>query len=147
MYGGGNTGPILALAKAVKETGGRVVSVVTKDLEERGATFDGSDEVVVAPDYQERRLTMIKGSDVFIALPGGFGTLEEISENLSMRQDGRHGKPLSLVNVDGFWNGFLTFLDQLEAGGFILPEHRKLIHLGETPEESLNFLDQFATTG
>jgi uncharacterized protein (TIGR00730 family) len=147
VYGGGNTGPILALAQAAREAGGRVVSVVTKDLEDRGATFDGSDETVVARDYQERRLTMIKGSDVFVALPGGFGTLEEVAENLSMRQAELHRKPLSLVNVNGFWDNVLAFLDRQEAGGFILPEHRKLVHVGETPEESLDFLDQYAPAG
>lgn len=147
VYGGGNRGPILALAQAVKEGGGRVVSVVPKDLEGRGVTFEGSDEVVVADDYQDRRITMLKGSDVFVALPGGFGTLGEVAENLSMRQLDVHQKPISLVNVNGFWDDFLAFLDRQERERFILPEHRRLVHVGDSPEESLDFLDQYAPAG
>lgn len=147
VYGGGNRGPIAALARAVKESGGRIISVVPKDLEGQGVTFEGSDETVVADDYQDRRITMLKGSDVFVALPGGFGTLGEVAENLSMRQIEAHGKPISLVNVNGFWDRFLSFLDHQESERFILPEHRKLIHVSASPEESLDFLDQYAPTG
>jgi len=147
VYGGGNRGPILQLARAVKDGGGRVISVVPKDLERLGVTFPGSDEVVVAEDYQDRRLTMLKGSDVFIGLPGGFGTLGEVAENLSMRQLETHQKPLSLVNVNGFWNGFLAFLDHQERERFIEPEHRKLVHVADSPEQSLDFLDQYAPAG
>jgi uncharacterized protein (TIGR00730 family) len=81
---------------------------------------------------------------VFIALPGGFGTLEEVAENLTMRQLGLHTRPLSLVNVDGFWDGFLKYLDQLEAGHFILPEHRKLVHVAAGPQAALEHLDRYA---
>ena len=147
VYGGGNTGPILALAKAVKDTGGRVVAVVPKALEGAGVTFDGSDEIVTTEDYQKRHLTMLKESDVFVALPGGYGTVAEIAENLSMRQLALHQKPLSLINKDGFWNGFLSFLDHLEAGEFILPEHRKLVHVAPSPEIALEYLDQYAPAG
>jgi uncharacterized protein (TIGR00730 family) len=147
VYGGGNTGPLLALAQAVKDGGGRVVSVVPRALEGRGVTFEGSDEIVVTDDYQERRITMIKGSDVFIGLPGGFGTLGEVAENLELRQADVHQKPLSLVNVNGFWDGFLSFLDHQERERFILPEHRRLVHVASTPEESLDFLDQYAPAG
>jgi uncharacterized protein (TIGR00730 family) len=89
-------------------------------------------------------MTMIKGSDVFMALPGGFGTLEEVSENLTMRQLGLHQKPLSVINVNGFWNGYLSFLDQLEKGNFIREEHRNLLHVADDPKASLDYLDQYA---
>ena len=90
---------------------------------------------------------MLKGSDVFVGMPGGFGTVAEVAENLSMRQIEAHQKPISLVNVNGFWDGFLAFLDYQEQESFILPEHRKLVHVAESPEESLNFLDQYAPAG
>lgn len=143
VFGGANVGPMNALADAVKATGGRVVSVIPKVIEERGLVYRKSDEIVVTPTLQERRITMIKGSDVFIALPGGFGTLEEVTENLTMRQLGLHRKPLALVNTAGFWDGFSGFVRGLRLEKFILPEHESLLHLAATPEEALAYLDRY----
>lgn len=144
VYGGGNTGPMNQLANAVKDAGGRVISVIPKAFDTRGLTFVRSDEVVRTANLQERRMTMIKGSDVFIALPGGFGTLEEIAENLTMRQLELHQRPLSLIDVNGFWGSFIEFVDRLEREGFVLPEHRRLLHVAASPEESLEYLDRYA---
>jgi uncharacterized protein (TIGR00730 family) len=144
VFGGGNTGPMNALAVAVKESGGRVLSVIPKLFDERGLTYNRSDELVVTEDLQERRMTMIKHSDVFLALPGGFGTLEEIAENLTLRQLELHQRPLSLVNVYGFWDGFTAYLDQLERERFVKPEHRALVHVASSPEEALDFVDRYA---
>jgi uncharacterized protein (TIGR00730 family) len=143
IYGGANLGPTLALADAAKESGGRVISVIPKIIEERGLVYAKSDEIVVTSTLQERRITMIKGSDVFIALPGGFGTLEEVTENLSLRQIGVHKKPMTLVNTRGFWDGMIGFVRQLRLERFILPEHESLLHIAGTPEDALAYLDQY----
>lgn len=143
VYGGANVGPMNALAEAVKKSGGRVISVIPKVIEERGFVYQRSDEVVVTDTLQERRITMIKGSDAFIALPGGFGTLEEVAENLTMRQLGLHRKPLVLVNTLGFWNPYVEFVRKLRDGQFILPEHEALLPLAETPEDALTMLDRY----
>ena len=147
VFGGGNTGSMNALAEGVKESGGRVISVIPTFMHMKGLTFADSDEIVETEDMQVRRITMIKGSDVFIGLPGGLGTLEEVSENLTMRQLKLHDKPLCLVDVDGFWDPLLTFFDQIRDGGFLLGEHRDLIHSAPTPAEALVRLDQMAATG
>ncbi|GJM44421.1 MAG: cytokinin riboside 5'-monophosphate phosphoribohydrolase [Gemmatimonadota bacterium] len=144
VYGGGNTGPMKALAEGVKETGGRVLSVIPKIFDERGLTFSGSDETVVTANLQERRITMIRDSDVFMALPGGFGTLEEVAENLTMRQLGLHARPLCLVNVNRYWTPLLALLDQMVEGNFAKPEHRALLHVVGTPEEGLDYVDRYA---
>lgn len=144
VYGGGNTGPMRELAEAVKAAGGRVLSVIPKVFDERGLRFVRSDEVVVTSNLQERQTTMLRDSDVFVALPGGFGTLEEVAENLTLRQLDFHQRPLCLVNVNGFWDPFTTFLDRLAEGHFIKPEHRRLVHVTASPEEALAFLDRYA---
>jgi uncharacterized protein (TIGR00730 family) len=143
IFGGANVGPMATIAEAVKKSGGRVVSVIPKSIEEMGLVFGRSDETVVTDTLQERRLTMLRGSDVFIALPGGFGTLEEVTENITMRQLGLHRKPLALVNTRGFWDGFAAFVRQLRLEHFIIPEHEGLLHLVRTPEEALAFLDRY----
>jgi len=144
VYGGGNTGPMRALAEGVKETGGRVLSVIPKLFDERGLTFADSDETVVTANLQERRITMIRDSDVFMALPGGFGTLEEVAENLTMRQLGLHPRPLCLVDVQGFWEPFMALLDHMVQGNFAKPEHRALVHVAGSPEEGLEYIDRYA---
>lgn len=144
VYGGGNTGPMHALAEAVKASGGRVLSVIPKSFDARGLRYAKADEVVVAANLQERRSVMLRDSDVFIALPGGFGTLEEVAENLTARQLELHNRPMCLVNLDGFWDPFTKFLDQLVERKFVKPEHRKLVHVVESPEEGLEWLDRYA---
>jgi uncharacterized protein (TIGR00730 family) len=143
VYGGSRTGPMGALAEGVKKAGGRVVAVIPRLFEEMELTYEKADEVVVTEDLQERRVTMIKGSDVFLALPGGLGTLEEVCENLTMRQLGFHNKPLAFISTDGYWDTFLEFIRQLTAGKFLLPEHESLIHVVSTPEEALQYVDTF----
>jgi len=144
VYGGGNTGPMLALAEGVKETGGRVLSVIPKIFAERGLTFEGSNETIVTANLQERRITMIRDSDVFMALPGGFGTLEEIAENLTMRQLGLHARPLCLVDVEDYWAPFVTLLDRMVERHFAKPAHRALVHVASSPEEGLEYIDRYA---
>ena len=144
VYGGGNTGPMRVLAEGVKEAGGRVLSVIPRIFSERGFTFAGSDETIVTANLQERRITMIRDSDVFMALPGGFGTLEEIAENLTMRQLGLHSRPLCLVDVNDYWTPFLAFLDQMVEGRFAKPAHRELVHLAPSPEKALEYIDRYA---
>jgi len=143
VFGGANVGPMRTLADSMKDAGGRVVSVIPKIIEERGFVYRRSDEVVVTATLQERRITMIKGSDTFLALPGGFGTLEEVTENLTMRQLGLHKKPLALVNTRGFWDSFVGFVNELRVGRFILPEHESLLHVAPTPEEALDYVDRY----
>jgi cytokinin riboside 5'-monophosphate phosphoribohydrolase len=144
VFGGGNTGPMRELALAVKENGGRVLSVLPKTFEARGLRFDRADEVVVADTLQDRSATMLRESDVFVALPGGIGTLGEVAENLALRQLDLHHRPLCLVNVNGFWDPFTAFLDLLVDGQFVKPEHRALLHTAASPEEALTYLDRYA---
>lgn len=117
------------------------MAVIPRFFEEKQLTYQKADEVVITEDIQERRVTMIKGSDVFLALPGGFGTLEEVCENLTMRQLGFHNKPLAFINTDGFWDTFLEFIRQLATGEFLLPGHESLIRVVPTPEEALQYVD------
>jgi uncharacterized protein (TIGR00730 family) len=144
VYGGGNTGPMRVLADAAKAAGARVLSVIPKSFDERGLRYGASDEVVVTGSLQERRSVMLRDSDVFLALPGGFGTLEEVAENLTARQLELHSRPLCLVNVSGFWDPFTTFLDRLVQGNFVKPEHRQLVLVAASPEEALDILDRYA---
>jgi uncharacterized protein (TIGR00730 family) len=131
VYGGGNVGIMGELASAAFEAGGEVVGVVPRDLvTEEIANFDLTDLLVV-PTMHDRKALMIEMADGFIALPGGFGTLEEFFEAVTWAQLGIHKKPCGLLNVDGYFDNMLNFLDHSAETEFIHKKHRAMVYVDE----------------
>ena len=127
VYGGGNIGTMQEVAAGAKEKGAEVVSVIPRFFHNEELTFEESDELILTEDLQERRRIMMERADAAIALPGGFGTLEEVAEFLTARQLGFHHKPLVLVDLDGFWSGYLDLIDRMRTEKMIHEDHRDLI--------------------
>ncbi|BDU73854.1 LOG family protein [Mesoterricola silvestris] len=119
VYGGAHCGLMGALADAVIQGGGRVVGVMPRALVAREKAHRGLAELIVTEDMHSRKARMVQLSDGFLALPGGFGTLDELFEVLTWAQLGIHAKPVGLLNSDGFWDGLLAFLRQVEGDGFL----------------------------
>ena len=119
VFGGGSGGMMGAVASAVQAGGGKVIGVIPDFLTGRENVFRGAREVVVTEDMHERKRIMFERSDAFVALPGGIGTLEELVEQLTWAQLGRHKKPILIANINGFWGGLLGVLDHMGASGFI----------------------------
>ncbi len=113
VYGGGQAGAMGAVALAARAAGGRVVGVIPDFMVERELAYREADELIVTHSMRERRRLMEERSSAFVALPGGFGTLEELIEILMARMLNRHDKPLILVNQDGFYDELLGFFDKL----------------------------------
>jgi uncharacterized protein (TIGR00730 family) len=103
VYGGGDVGLMGIVARAVLKGGGHVTGIIPDFLKRRENMLDGADETIVVPDMHTRKQLMFDKSDAFIALPGGIGTLEELVEQMTWAQLGRHSKPILLVDVEGFW--------------------------------------------
>ena len=122
VYGGGAGGLMGALASAALARGGDIIGVIPKFLIERERMFRGAAELVLTTDMHERKRIMFERSDAFVALPGGLGTLEELVEQLTWAQLGRHTKPIVLVNIDGFWAPLLQLLRHMHEAAFIRPE-------------------------
>ena len=122
VYGGGGLGLMGEIAKAVLAHGGRVTGIIPAFLSEREQMLRDVTELVVVDDMHQRKKLMFDKSDAFIALPGGIGTLEELVEQLTWAQLGRHTKPIVLLNAEGYWAPFLTLLEHMRAEGFIRPE-------------------------
>ena len=118
VYGGGGIGLMGALAQSCLEAGGRVTGIIPDVLVARERALDLDHNVVVTQDMHERKRTMFENADAFVALPGGIGTLEELVEQMTWVQLGRHKKPLAILNVKNFWAPFLALLDHQEAHGF-----------------------------
>lgn len=145
VYGGGNVGLMGRIADAVIAGGGRVTGVIPRDLQERELAHGGATELVVVESMHERKARMADAADAFIALPGGIGTLEELFETFTWLQLGFHDKPLGLLNVRGFYDTLLRFLDQLVDQGFLRASHRSMLAVDTDPERLLDTLAEFET--
>ena len=121
VYGGGGLGLMGEVARAVLDHGGRVSGIIPAFLTEREHMLREVTDLVVVADMHERKRLMFERSDAFVALPGGIGTLEELVEQLTWAQLGRHNKPIVLFNADGFWAPFMALLDHLRREAFIRP--------------------------
>lgn len=119
VYGGGSRGLMGALALSVHEHGGRVIGVIPEFLKVRERMFTGAQEIVVTHDMHERKRMMFERADAFVALPGGIGTLEELVEQLTWSQLGRHRKPILVANINGFWEPLVELLEHMKRSGFI----------------------------
>ncbi len=121
VYGGGSIGLMGAVAKSVLDHGGAVTGIIPEFLTNRENALKRVQELIVTPDMHERKRLMFERSDAFVALPGGIGTLEELVEQLTWQQLGRHAKPVLLANVDGFWEPLLALLAHMRETEFIRP--------------------------
>jgi uncharacterized protein (TIGR00730 family) len=119
VYGGGNAGLMGAVAEACRIGGARVTGIIPDFLVKREMLNEKADEVVITRDMHERKMEMFLRSDAFVALPGGIGTLEELVEQLTWAQLGRHGKPVVLADIAGYWRPFLSMIAHMRMGGFI----------------------------
>ena len=121
VYGGGSVGLMGAVASATLENGGRVTGIIPDFLVKREHAMTDAQEMIVTHDMHERKRLMFERSDAFVALPGGIGTLEELVEQLTWQQLGRHSKPILLANINGFWEPLMNLLAHMRATAFIRP--------------------------
>lgn len=121
VYGGGSVGLMGAVATSVLEHGGIVTGIIPEFLTKRENMLNGAQELIVTHDMHERKRLMFERSDAFVALPGGIGTLEELVEQLTWQQLGRHSKPILLANIDNFWEPLLELIAHMRTTAFIRP--------------------------
>ncbi len=119
VYGGGDVGLMGTVARAVLENGGRVTGIIPDFLQARENMLEAVNETIVVPDMHTRKRLMFERSDAFVTLPGGIGTLEELVEQLTWAQLGRHKKPVVLVSVADFWAPLLDLFEHMRRHGFI----------------------------
>jgi uncharacterized protein (TIGR00730 family) len=137
VYGGGSVGLMQIAAQSALDAGARVIGVITEQLMVREVGHEGLDQLHVVATMHERKALMAKLSDAFIALPGGYGTFDELCEMATWDQLGIHAKPLVVVNVEGYFDGFLAQLDRAVTDGLLKPEHRALLACAATVDDAL----------
>jgi uncharacterized protein (TIGR00730 family) len=147
VYGGGSVGLMGAVADAALGAGGRVIGVIPQVLQIRELAHHGLSDLRVVGSMHERKALMAELSDGFVALPGGMGTLEELSEVLTWAQLGLHARPVGLLDVGGYYRPLITFFDQAVEAGFLRPAHRAILQVAVEPEAMLDRLAAWSPVG
>ncbi|KAK2995112.1 hypothetical protein RJ640_020752 [Escallonia rubra] len=135
VYGGGSVGLMGLVSQEVHRGGGHVLGIIPRTLMCKEITGETVGEVRPVSNMHQRKAEMSRHSDCFIALPGGYGTLEELLEVITWAQLGIHDKPVGLLNVDGYYDSLLTFIDKAVDDGFIMPSQRHIIVSAPTAQE------------
>jgi hypothetical protein len=141
VYGGGAVGLMGVIADRMRELGGDAIGVIPDFMVEHELAHTGLTELRIVRSMHERKALMADLSDAFVALPGGWGTLDELVEAVTWAQLGLHAKPVGLVNVDGYFDPLLAFRDRAVASGFVLDAARTLLIVAPTPVELLDAFD------
>ncbi len=142
VYGGGHVGLMGMVADGALAAGGHVIGVIPRALMDRELGHIAIQDLRVVADMHERKMTMAGLSDAFVAMPGGWGTLEELTEMLTWLQLGLHAKPIGLLNVGGYYDPFLAFAERMIGECFVRPEHRALLAVEADPDALLRRLMQ-----
>ena len=141
VYGGGRTGLMGAVADGALEAGGEVIGVMIPSMHTRELAHPALTRMDMVPEMHARKARMHELAEGYIALPGGFGTLDELFEAITWGQIGAHEKPIGLLNVDGYYTPLLLAIDHAVTEGFVLPEHREALHCDADPEKLLELME------
>ena len=145
VYGGGRLGLMGMIADSVLEMGGFVYGVIPQALVDIEVAHPSVTELHVVETMHERKAKMTELADAFLALPGGIGTLDEFFDAWSWNALGYHKKPFCLLNVGGYWDGLIDFMDHATSSGFMSPKRRSQLLVAPTPEQALELLDEAVT--
>jgi uncharacterized protein (TIGR00730 family) len=147
VFGGGNIGLMGILADAVLQGGGEVIGVIPQALVDKELAHRGVTKLHIVHSMHQRKAVMADLSDAFAALPGGFGTADEWFEILTWAQLGLHAKPVGLLNVAGFFNPLIAWMDHCVGEGFLRSKHRRKLVISDNPAELLALLSDFTFAG
>ena len=144
VYGGGNVGLMGTVAQSVLDHGGYVTGIIPDFLKSRERLLDEVQETIVVPDMHTRKRLMFEKADAFVAMPGGIGTLEELVEQMTWSQLGRHTKPILMLSTKGFWKPLLTLIAHMRDQGFIRPGLELNYLVAERVEEVIPMVEAAA---
>ncbi|NLK71915.1 MAG: TIGR00730 family Rossman fold protein [Clostridiales bacterium] len=143
IYGGGRVGLMGACAKGVHDGNGKVVGVIPKALNIEGVVYDSCDDLIITEDMRSRKKIMDEQSDAVIALPGGFGTLEELFEMITLKQLKYHCKPIAILNTEGYYNPLIELFERVIQHKFAKEYMRSLYYVSSDVRDILNYIDAY----
>jgi len=143
IYGGCKVGLMGRVAETAKKNGGRVIGIIPKNIHGKGLLQEGLDELIITEGMRERKALMEQKADAFVALPGGFGTLEEILEMLTYRQLKIHAKPIIFLNTNGFYTPLISFFETFYHQKFAKAEQKRLYLVADKIKDIFEYLETF----
>ncbi len=143
VYGGSNLGLMWACASQVGENGGKITGVMPEKLHNMGVFTEGCDEFIITSGMRERKAKIDSISDAVIALPGGFGTLEELSEMIVQKQLGYNKKPIILLNTNGFYDKLNAFFEEMIEQKYANKNMRSMYYIAQTPSDCIEYLQNY----
>ncbi len=144
VFGGGGMGLMSAFADALLAGGGSATGVIPQFMMDEGWGHGGLTNMIITPDMSERKRVIAEISDAAVALPGGVGTLEELTEVITLKQLGLFNKPVIILNVNGYYDPLLRFFDQMVDGRFMRPEHRAIWQTVEKVDEVVPLIKNYS---
>lgn len=142
VHGGGQIGLMGAIAASVQANGGKVTGILPESLNLEGIASETDDEIIITKDMPDRKAEMRRRSCAFIILPGGFGTLEELFETITLKQLDYIDKPIVLFNINNYYDELITFLRKAVDMKFISEDHYKLLHISNSCEETIQYIEK-----
>jgi len=142
IYGGSSLGIMGTIADSVMVNGGEVVGVIPENLFSKEVAHRGITRLITVKDMHQRKSHMAELADAFVAFPGGFGTMEELFEIITWNQIGLLDKPVTIMNLNGYYDSLIEMMDHSVEAGFIKPNNRKIVQVAETLEECLELCEQ-----
>jgi uncharacterized protein (TIGR00730 family) len=143
IYGGTNVGLMGATARAMHQNGGHVVGIIPGFMASRGLAYVPADELVIARDLRERKAAMEGRADAFVALPGGYGTLEEMLEIIALKQLQQHSRPVIFLNTNGFYDALIALFRHMREHRFAKDESKQLYHFAPNVTDVFAYLDNY----
>jgi len=143
VYGGANVGLMHTVATIAKENGAIVTGVIPERIKEKGLADNSIDELIVTPDMHSRKAKLEELSDAFIALPGGFGTLEELAEVITLRQLEYHYKPIVILNHNNFYDNLISFFETLYKEKFAKEEYKEVYFVANSVDEAIKYIKEY----
>lgn len=143
VYGGGKIGLMGTVSRSVKSNGGNVTGVIPERLNRTGIVSEDDNKTIVTADMKERKAEMHRLSDAFVTLPGGFGTLEELLEIITLKQLKYHTKPIVIINTNGFYNSMLELFERIFSERFAKAEYSKFYFVVTKPEDAINYIEGY----
>lgn len=143
VYGGATVGLMGALADSAYDNNARIIGIMPEALMSKGITFNKADEFIITKDLRDRKARMEAVSDAFIALPGGFGTLEEILEILTLKQLQIHNKPVILINTDNFYDSLFDLFEKIYDKHFAKSDYRSLYYITEDADSAISYIESY----
>jgi cytokinin riboside 5'-monophosphate phosphoribohydrolase len=143
IFGGTNVGLMGAVARATQKHGGKVVGVLPDFMRAKGIAYTDADELIIAKDMRERKATMESKGDAFVALPGGFGTLEEMIEIITLKQLKQHTKPAVFLNINNFYRPLQRLFDHMITQNFAKEAMRKIYHFADDAPVAFKYIDEY----